>query len=141
MARNHRGHYFGGEHGARIEIIPMIDVMMFLLVFFVLISLNVIPAFGIRTALPQSSTATRAAEPRPPLVVSVREDGATALDGHALPLADIAERIAQAVAGDARQRVLVNADQAVRWQAIVEVMDALRARGVEAVTFAAKKSG
>lgn len=37
---------------ARIEIIPMIDVMMFLLVFFVLISLNVIPALGIKTSLP-----------------------------------------------------------------------------------------
>lgn len=29
---------------AHIELIPMIDVMMFLLVFFVLVSLNVIPA-------------------------------------------------------------------------------------------------
>ena len=31
---------------ARIEIIPMIDVMMFLLVFFVLISANVLSALG-----------------------------------------------------------------------------------------------
>ncbi|MFY8082051.1 MAG: biopolymer transporter ExbD, partial [Limnohabitans sp.] len=37
---------------ARIEIIPMIDVMMFLLVFFVLISVNVIPALGIKTQQP-----------------------------------------------------------------------------------------
>ena len=40
---------------ARIEIIPMIDVMMFLLVFFVLISVNVIPALGIKTEQPNSS--------------------------------------------------------------------------------------
>ena len=40
---------------ARIEIIPMIDVMMFLLVFFVLISMNVIPATGIKTQLPGST--------------------------------------------------------------------------------------
>ena len=126
---------------ARIEIIPMIDVMMFLLIFFVLISVNVIPAFGIKTALPQSSTAVRAVEPKPPLVITVREDGATALDGKTLPLAAISDRIAGAVSADSHQRVLVNADQSVRWQAIVEVMDALRARGVEAVTFAAKKTG
>jgi biopolymer transport protein ExbD len=42
---------------ARIEIIPMIDVMMFLLVFFVLISVNVIPALGIKTQQPNSSQA------------------------------------------------------------------------------------
>ena len=40
-----------------IEIIPMIDVIMFLLVFFVLISLNVIPALGIKTQLPTASHA------------------------------------------------------------------------------------
>ena len=40
-----------------IEIIPMIDVMMFLLVFFVLISLNVIPALGIKTQLPGAAHA------------------------------------------------------------------------------------
>ncbi len=42
---------------ARIEIIPMIDVMMFLLVFFVLISINVIPALGVKTMLPTSEQA------------------------------------------------------------------------------------
>ena len=44
----------GDSARARIEIIPMIDVMMFLLVFFVLISINVIPALGLKTTLPNS---------------------------------------------------------------------------------------
>ena len=35
----------------------MIDVMMFLLVFFVLISLNVIPALGLKTQLPSAGSA------------------------------------------------------------------------------------
>lgn len=33
----------------------MIDVMMFLLVFFVLISINVLPATGLKTQLPSAS--------------------------------------------------------------------------------------
>ncbi len=41
---------------AHIELIPMIDVMMFLLVFFVLVSLNVIPALGMKTQLPSASS-------------------------------------------------------------------------------------
>jgi biopolymer transport protein ExbD len=40
-----------------IELIPMVDVMMFLLVFFVLISINVISSLGIKTQLPVSSVA------------------------------------------------------------------------------------
>lgn len=45
------------KNKAHIELIPMIDVMMFLLVFFVLISLNVIPALGLKTQLPSASSA------------------------------------------------------------------------------------
>ena len=45
---------------ARIEIIPMIDVMMFLLVFFVLISTNVLPALGLRVALPHAAAPDQA---------------------------------------------------------------------------------
>ena len=40
-----------------IELIPMVDVMMFLLVFFVLLSINVISAMGLKTQLPVSSVA------------------------------------------------------------------------------------
>ena len=40
----------------RIEIIPMIDIMFFLLVFFVMITLRMIPATGIASKLPRSST-------------------------------------------------------------------------------------
>jgi len=43
----------------RIEIIPMIDVMMFLLVFFVLISIHVLPALGLKVALPHSASPAR----------------------------------------------------------------------------------
>ena len=48
--------YFEARKG-RIEIIPMIDIMLFLLVFFIMITLRMIPASGISTRLPTSSSA------------------------------------------------------------------------------------
>lgn len=65
---------------AHIEIIPMIDVMMFLLVFFVMISLNVIPVTGLKTQLPQANQA----EPMDVvkhLVITLAEDGHLEIDG------------------------------------------------------------
>ena len=64
----------------RIEIIPMIDVMMFLLVFFVLISINVIPALGLKMKLPQSS---QAREDHPPkrVILGISAQGEFLLDG------------------------------------------------------------
>jgi biopolymer transport protein ExbD len=52
-------HYFGAESKVRIEIIPMIDIMMFLLVFFMLATLSMVQGSGLKMNLPQSSTATQ----------------------------------------------------------------------------------
>ena len=124
---------------ARIEIIPMIDVMMFLMIFFVLISLNVIPAFGLKTALPDSSTAQRAVTPKIPIVVALAEDGTVAVDGKVVPGRELGARVLAVRKLDPARRVVVSADQAVKWQAVVEVMDALRKQGMDSVTFATKR--
>jgi biopolymer transport protein ExbD len=126
---------------ARIEIIPMIDVMMFLLVFFVLISVNVIPAFGLHTTLPDSKSAQRALVENKPAVVTVLSDGSVALDGQTLGTHELAARVAELHVRDVHARVVVNADQSVRWQAVVDVMDLLRGAGINAVTFSTHKVG
>ena len=71
---------------ARIEIIPMIDVMMFLLVFFVLISVNVIPALGIKTQQPNSSQAQNLKTPDKQVVVTLGREGLIQLDGQTVEL-------------------------------------------------------
>jgi biopolymer transport protein ExbD len=125
---------------ARIEIIPMIDVMMFLLIFFVLISLNVIPAFGLKTQLPDSSTAQRSVTERP-VLVSLAADGRVTVDGVDVPAAELGARVRAVHQQEPRKRFIVNADSAVKWQSVVEVMDALRKQGIESITFATKRVG
>jgi biopolymer transport protein ExbD len=67
---------------SRIEIIPMIDVMMFLLVFFVLISVNVIPVLGVKTQLPSSSQSQLLKTPTRQVVVSLAKEGRILVDGN-----------------------------------------------------------
>jgi biopolymer transport protein ExbD len=124
---------------ARIEIIPMIDVMMFLLIFFVLISLNVIPAFGLKTNLPDSKTAARATQDEPPIVVTLLADGDVAVDAQRMKASELADAARAAHQKDPSKRFIVSADQTVQWQNIVTAMDALRAQGIESITFATKR--
>ena len=42
---------------ARIEVVPMIDIMFFLLVFFIMVALKMIPSTGLPAKLPGSATA------------------------------------------------------------------------------------
>ncbi|MGY4299082.1 hypothetical protein ACVWXN_007177 [Bradyrhizobium sp. i1.4.4] len=76
----------------RIEIIPMIDIMLFLLVFFIMITLRMIPATGIASQLPQSSTAQDL--PHPKIVVTMFADGAIETDGQKLTIDDLTAKLA-----------------------------------------------
>ena len=124
---------------ARIEIIPMIDVMMFLLVFFVLISIDVIPAFGVKTRLPQSSSADLNRE-RHNAIVSLGRNGELQLDGIEVGgVEELVPRLVTLRKSHPQIAVIINGDQAVELQRVIEVMDHIRVAGFSAISIAAKK--
>ena len=122
---------------SRIEIIPMIDVMMFLLVFFVLISLNTLPALGLRVALPYSSNPAHLDVTRR-VTLTLTAEGEVYLDGEKTTLGGITERL-RAMARDAKLIVIISGDQSARLQPLVNVLDALKAAGVTSATIIARQ--
>lgn len=123
---------------ARIEIIPMIDVMMFLLVFFVLISINVIPALGVKTKLPSSSQSQDLKAVKN-AIVTLAKSGEVQLDGKAVEVAELAGRIKSQASAQQKVNVIVNGDAGVEMQRLIDVMDALKEGGLESISIAAKK--
>jgi biopolymer transport protein ExbD len=122
---------------ARIEIIPMIDVMMFLLVFFVLISLNVIPALGIKTTLPGSSQPEKL-QVRKHAVVTIAPDGRVQLDGSDYSLEGMTSALKQLKAAG-EVDVVINSDKDVSVQQLVDVMDGIKSSGITAIAISSKK--
>jgi biopolymer transport protein ExbD len=113
---------------SRIEVIPMIDVMMFLLVFFVLISLNALPALGLRVALPYSSNPTHLEITRR-VTVTLTADGDVYVDGEKTSLDAVTERL-RALGHDAKLTVIISGDRNARLQPLVSVLDALKRAGI-----------
>jgi len=123
---------------ARIEIIPMIDVMMFLLVFFVLISINALPALGLRVALPYSTNPAHLDVTRR-VTVTLTAEGDVYLDGTRSSLDDITQRL-RALARDAKLTVVISGDRNARLQPLVSVLDALKRAGIVSATIIARQS-
>ena len=117
---------------SRIEIIPMIDVMMFLLVFFVLISLNTLPALGLRVALPYATTPTHLEVTRR-VTITLTADGEIYVDGEKSTLDGVTERL-RSLAHEGKLIVIVSGDQGARLQPLVSVLDALKRGGVGSAT-------
>jgi biopolymer transport protein ExbD len=124
-----------------IELIPMVDVMMFLLVFFVLISINVISSLGIKTQLPVSSVAKDNKNLKR-IVVTVPVDGNYEVDGKAVKSLDDLSIALQDLKSKNLDNlsVVINGDQSAPLQRLVDVMSILKKLGIDAMTIAAKKS-
>lgn len=116
----------------------MIDVMMFLLVFFVLISTNVLPALGLKVALPKSANPDQLREPKR-ITITISKDAQFFLDAAPITLPDLPTRL-RALQGDgSKLAVIIAGDQGAQMQSLVGVMDALKAADVPAASIITKR--
>ncbi len=125
--------YFEPRKG-RIEIIPMIDVMLFLLVFFIIVTLQMIPDAGVNLQLPQSTEAQHL--PHPKVTVNLLPDGTIQVRGATLSSAGLTALLAADGDPD-KTEVTIAADKNVAFQHFIAVMDAARAAGVSDIGVAA----
>ncbi len=123
---------------ARIEIIPMIDVMMFLLVFFVLISVNVIPALGIKTQQPSSSQAQQLKTKDVQVVVTLGKENIIQVDGKGVEITALANAVRQKAGSADQIAVIVNSDKGAEVQTLIDVMDEIKKSGLGKVSLAAR---
>ena len=129
--------YFEAER-PRIEIIPMIDIMMFLLVFFIIVTLRMISGAGIQLDLPGSAT-TQALKPTK-VTVGVRKDGAFFVEGKQMAAAELQELLVQAKKSG-QVDVVIAGEKDVPLQTLLHIMDIARAAGISSVGIAAKPEG
>ena len=119
---------------ARIEIIPMIDIMFFLLVFFIMITLHMIPSSGVTSSLAKSSTAAPLNQPK--MVVTVDAAGAIQVDGAKIALEALTTMLK---AKGANTIVTIAGSKDTSLQNLMKVMDACRQAGVSQIGLAAQK--
>ena len=120
---------------ARIEIIPLIDIIFFLLATFVMVSLSMVQNRGVSLNLPAASTG--AAQEMPEFVtVSIAADGALFLDKLPVTPQELPARLAglHSAQGD-ELRLLIQGDEAARLGHAIAVLDECRRLGIMKVTF------
>jgi biopolymer transport protein ExbD len=121
---------------ARIEIIPMIDVIFFLLVFFMVSTLSMTINRGLPVNLPTAASSQK--DLRENLNLTLMQDGTIFLNKEPITLQDLGPRVKTALAAEPELMVILNADGDVRHQAVVEAMDELRLVGVARLAIAVK---
>lgn len=127
-----------GKKKARIEIIPLIDVIFFLLATFVLFTLSLDRTVSVPVTLPQ--TAVHPGPPDPTMVTLQLSAGNTAYwkvgQGGAEPIFDneIEDRLRAYKTSTSDPKVLVTADASAKFGATVMALDLVRKVGIEQVS-------
>lgn len=121
---------------ARIEIVPLIDVVFLLLVFFVYAMLSMVVYRGVRVELPSAAGVT---EDLKTIIIAVSGDNKISVDGEVMAIQDAVVAAAERV-GDTDFPVLISGDVTADLGIAIELLDGLRKAGVASVSFQVRQS-
>ena len=122
------------EEGARIEIIPLIDIMFFLLAAFMLVSLSMVNLKSVKVNLPTATTATLEAK-KDFVSLSVDKAGMVYFDKQPVEPNELAQRLTTWQRSNDNVRVFISGDADTRHADIIKVLDQVRATGIQRVAF------
>ena len=121
-----------------VMIIPMIDIMLFLLIFFMLGTIYMVQTNALPVSLPQSSLAAK--ETRPNVVpITVMASGDVLFDKDAVPNRQLAEKIRRAIELDKNVIFVLRGDKSARYESVVAVLDLLKKSGARRVSLATEQ--
>ena len=119
---------------ARIEIIPLIDIMFFLLATFVMVSLSMVKSHGVPVRLPSPATGQQI-EHKDFSTISVTASGQVYLDKEEVSLAELATKLEALKADNEEFKIFINGDEDARLGLAIEVLDTARSLGITKIAF------
>ena len=132
----------GGAKRARIEIIPLIDIIFFLLATFVMVSLSMTKNQGMNVALPSAAASGALLEQQDQnkaLTLSVTEKGDVFFNKEKIGLSQLPFRLQTFKSVQKDPKVIVNGDSGADFKVVVAVLDEVRKAGIGKVGISTEK--
>jgi len=131
-----------GKKGARIEIIPLIDIIFFLLATFIMVSLSMSKNQGVQVALPGSSTAQSLGdqqEMEKAVTLSVNDKGEIFFNKDKILISQLPLKLQTFKLTAKDPKVIINSDGAADFKFVVAVLDEVRKIGIAKVGISTDK--
>lgn len=124
---------------ARIEIIPLIDIMFFLLASFMLVSLSMVNLKSVKVNLPQAASGQEQAK-KDFLDISVNKAGEVFYAGKPVRDNELLADLIAARAANPNVRIIISGDTDARHGDVIHVLDLVRLAGIDKVAFQIRAS-
>lgn len=130
----HGGPIIEDEPIAEINMIPMIDVALTLLII-MMVTTVFIQKPGVALKLPETVTREGAMETKKDLTIVIAAEGETYVDGTKIETPALQAKLHDVAARDKEARVLIRGDRNAQYARIMDVMDMVRISGLTRVVF------
>ena len=124
---------------ARIEIIPLIDIIFFLLATFVMVSLSMVRNQGISINLPVAATG-QVVDRNEVKTITVTKNGEVFLDKQNVGIKGALAQLTALKAQNTDVKILINGDEQSDFGLVVKVLDEVRRIGITKVSIQTKGS-
>ncbi len=125
------------EHQPKLMIIPMIDIIFFLLVFFMMSMLTMVVQKSVPIQLPQAATSKVNLDKVLPITVTA--DGAIYLEQERIPEGQLKARLDAEKSKNPEMAIIVRGDAGVNYGRVVSVIDTAKKSGIQKVSIAAEE--
>ena len=123
---------------AEINVTPMVDVMLVLLVIFMVTA--PLLTVGVPLELPKT-TAAELQQPKEPIVLSLDREGGTFIGNEPVAAADLKDRLAQLAAEDPERIVYVRGDRTIQYAQLMDALGLVNQAGFSKVSLVAEAAG
>ena len=124
---------------AKIEIVPLIDVVFFLLATFVMVSLSMTRNQGMQVALPAASSASKQADDDKAITLTVLPTGEVFYNKDKITLAQLPFRLQTLKTAQKDPKIILNAAADADFKQVVAVLDEARRIGIAKVGISTEK--
>jgi biopolymer transport protein ExbD len=127
------------EEKPELVIIPMVDVMLFLLAFFVLIAGSIIPGLAIKTNPPETIQKSSFQPKREVVTIVIKKDGSFWYGKQRLTFKQLVRLLKSFKKKNPQVSLAINADKESSIQSLVNVLDAAQEAKINSIGLIAKE--
>lgn len=129
----------GGKINSDINVTPMVDVMLVLLIIFMVITPMLQNKVAVDMAKVENPASMPDADKEDAIVVAVTRDGGVYLGQDRVVLADLGTKVQEKLSNTPGRTIFVRADARAQYRAVEDAIDAVRTAGVDSVGLLTQK--
>ena len=119
-----------------VMIIPMIDIMLFLLVFFMLSTIYMVQTNNFQVTLPQSETAQQQENKPNVIKITVLANGEIMFEDEKVQKNQLSQKISETLSADKEAIFVLLGDKMTRYEQVVNVLEVMKKSGIKHISIA-----